>query len=66
MKGMTMTAETPANVTPIEDLAMSRLLERALAPARARLQAEPSEDAVERMRARVIGETEKKARTLAA
>lgn len=66
MKGMTMTTRTPANITPIEDAAMSRLLERALAPARARLRTEPSESAVERIRARVFGAPEKKARKLAA
>jgi hypothetical protein len=66
MKGFTMTARTPSNVSPIEDMAMARLLERTLAPARARIQAEPTQDAVERIRARVLGGTERKSRKLAA
>jgi hypothetical protein len=47
-------------------MAMARLLERTLAPARARIQAEPTQDAVERIRARVLGGTERKSRKLAA
>ena len=61
-----MTNDTPANVTPIEDLAAARWLAGALAQARESVQSEPSGEAVARMRARIFGEEDKKPRTLAA
>ena len=66
MKGLTMTNDTPANVTPIEDLATARWLAEALAPARATVQAEPTGEAVARMRLRIFGEKAKQAEKLAA
>jgi hypothetical protein len=60
-----MTTESPA-VTSIEDAAAARWLMRALAPVRNRVLAEPSDEALERIRARVFGERPRKARTLAA
>ena len=66
MKVTTMTNDTPAAITSIEDAATARWLARKLAPARALVQAEPSEAALERIRARVFGETPRKTRTLAA
>lgn len=61
-----MTNETPAAVTSIEDASTARWLSKTLAPARNRVQAEPSEEAIERIRARVFGAAPKKVRTLAA
>ncbi len=61
-----MTNETPAAVTSIEDAAIARWLARTLAPARARVQAEPSDEALDRIRARVFGQAPRKVRTLAA
>jgi hypothetical protein len=66
MKVTTMTDETPAAITNIEDASTARWLAKTLAPARARVQAEPSEQALDRIRARVFGEAPRKARTLAA
>jgi hypothetical protein len=68
MKAATMTEKTPATVTDIESASTARWLRRALAPARARVAAGPTEDAVERMRAQIFGEDtpKKRARTLAA
>jgi hypothetical protein len=59
-------AEATANITSIEDAATVRWLARVLAPARNRLAGEPSDEALERVRARVFGEQPRKARTLAA
>ncbi len=61
-----MTDETPAAITNIEDAATARWLAVTLAPARALVQAEPSEQALDRIRARVFGDAPRKARTLAA
>ena len=66
MKGLSMTNKTPANVTPIEDLAASRWLVAALAAARSEVQSEPTGEAVERIRARIFGEQVKKDDRLAA
>jgi hypothetical protein len=65
---MTMTTTAPDNVTAFEDAANSRWLAERLAPARARVQQEPTEDAVERIRARVFGDraARKKQRKIAA
>jgi hypothetical protein len=60
-----MTTETAAAITSIEDASTARWLTQTLAPARDRVQAEPSDEALERIRARVFGEAPKKARTLA-
>lgn len=57
---------TPAAITNIEDASTARWLAKTLAPARNRVQAEPSEEAIERIRARVFGAAPRKARTLAA
>jgi hypothetical protein len=61
-----MTTEAAAAITSIEDASTARWLARALAPARNRVQAEPSDEAIQRIRARVFGEAPKKERTLAA
>jgi hypothetical protein len=55
-------------VTPIEDAVAVRWLVRTLEPARARVAAGPSPEAVERIRASVFGDTlpRRKARRLAA
>jgi hypothetical protein len=61
-----MTTEAPASISSIEDAAMARWLTRTLAPTRARVLGEPSEEAIERIRARLFGEAPKKTRILAA
>jgi hypothetical protein len=61
-----MTAKTPAAITNIEDAATVRWLAGVLAPVRNRVTTEPSEQAIERMRARIFGEAPRKSRTLAA
>ena len=60
-----MTTET-ANVSSIQDASAARWLARALEPTRARVLAVPSDEVLERIRARVIGERPRKTRTLAA
>jgi hypothetical protein len=62
-----MTTETPtAAVSHIQDASTARWLARALEPARARVLAEPGEEAIERIRARIFGDRSHKTRTLAA
>jgi len=63
-----MTHETPASVHSIETASTSRWLSRALAPARARSNEVPSAEAIDRIRARVFGETSprKRERSIAA
>lgn len=63
-----MTTRTAATVTDIEDAATARWLVRALQPVRARLRQAPDSSAVERIRARVLGEAaaRKAARSIAA
>ena len=65
---MTTTTKTHANVTAFEDASNSRWLAARLAPARARVQSAPAEDAVERIRVRIFGEgaARKKQRKIAA
>jgi hypothetical protein len=53
---MTMTTKTPANVTPLEDAASARWLAATLANARVDVEAVPTAEAVDRIRARVLGE----------
>jgi hypothetical protein len=55
-----MNLNQPAAITDIEDAATVRWLARTLAQARAAMRHEPTEDAVERMRARIFGETSRK------
>ena len=61
-----MTTEAPAPISSIQDASTARWLARALEPARARVLAAPTDDALERIRARIFGERPRKARTLAA
>jgi hypothetical protein len=61
-----MTTEAPAAITSIEDAATVRWLARVLGPARSRVAAEPTDEALERMRLRIFGDAPRKARTLAA
>ena len=61
-----MTTKTPAPVTSIQDATTARWLARALEPARARVLAEPTDEAIERIRGRIFGERPRKTRTLAA
>ena len=63
-----MTENTPAIITDIEAATTARWLVKALAPARAEAARVPSEEAVDRMRARIFGEdtAKKRTRTLAA
>ena len=61
-----MTTETPAAITNIQDASTARWLARALESARARVLAEPSDEAIERIRGRIFGERPRKTRTLAA
>jgi hypothetical protein len=61
-----MTTDTPSAIVKIEDASTARLVARALAPARARVLAEPTDAAIERIRARIFGEQRRKTRTLAA
>ena len=65
-----MTTETPAAITNIQDASTARFVARALAPARDRVLAEPTDEALERIRARIFGERAavggRKTRTLAA
>ena len=67
-KMMTMTTQTPDNVSTIEDGSNSRWLAARLAPARARVAVVPTDEAVDRIRARVFGEAaaRKKVRKIAA
>ncbi len=60
------TTETPAAITSIEDASAARWLASALEPARARGATEPTDEAIERIRARVFGERPRRAGTLAA
>ena len=52
-----MTTKTPANVTDIEDATTARWLADTLDDARADVKAVPTAEAVDRIRARVLGET---------
>lgn len=52
-----MTTQRSATVTDIQDAAAARWLAKLLAPARARVQAEPDADAIARIRDRVLGES---------
>lgn len=65
-----MTTETPAAISHIQDASTARWLARVLAPTRARVLAEPTDEAIERIRARVLGERAagggRKVRTIAA
>lgn len=68
---MTTTTTAPENVTTFEDAANSRWLAERLAPARDRIQAAPTDDAIERIRARlgrIVGDgaARKKHRKIAA
>jgi hypothetical protein len=65
---MTTTTTAPENVTAFEDAANSRWLAERLAPARARVQHQPTDDAVERIRDRIFGDRvpRKKQRKIAA
>jgi hypothetical protein len=65
MRGI-MVTRTPAAITNIEEASTARWLARTLAADRARVLSEPSDAAVERIRARLFGERSKKERTLAA
>jgi hypothetical protein len=60
-----MTTETPT-IAHIQDASTARWLARALEPARARVLAEPTDEAIERIRGRIFGERPRKTRTLAA
>ena len=68
MTPATAAANLPENVTTFEDASNSRWLAVKLAAARASVKAAPTEDAVERIRARVFGEgaARKKQRSIAA
>jgi hypothetical protein len=55
-----MTYDKPATVHSIETASNARWLSRALAPARARSKEAPTAEAVDRIRARVFGETAQK------
>jgi hypothetical protein len=68
MKAATMTEHTPATVSDIEDAATARWLTRTLGPARAAVMRAPTAEAVDRIRARVLGEAapRKHTRSLAA
>jgi hypothetical protein len=55
-----MTQDKPATVHSIEAASNARWLSRALAPARARSREAPTADVVDRIRARVFGETAEK------
>ncbi len=63
-----MTKDTPATVTSMDDANNARWLARALAPARAHIATIPSDDAISRIRARVMGDAapRKRTKTLAA
>lgn len=52
---MKMTTKTPANVTLIEEAASARWLTATLEHARADVQCVPTEDAIDRIRERVLG-----------
>lgn len=52
---MNMITKTPANLTTIEDATTSKWLTRTLATARDRGQQVPTDEAVDRIRLRVIG-----------
>lgn len=52
-----MTDKTSASITSIETATTARWLSRALAPARYRSKEAPTAEAVDRIRARVFGET---------
>jgi hypothetical protein len=66
MKAATMNDETHAAISDIRDAALARWLMQALEPVRDRVHDVPSEEAVERMRARVFGERRSASKTLAA
>ncbi len=63
-----MATRTQAGITEIEDAATARWLTKALATARDEAQDGPTEEAVDRIRARVLGDTavRKVARRIAA
>ncbi len=63
-----MATRTAAQVTDIQDAATARWLSKQLEPARADVQALPSGEAVDRIRARVFGDaaTRKTSRSIAA
>ena len=65
---MDMTTRTAATITDIEDAAAARWLSKKLEPARAQVQATPTDDAVDRIRARVFGDAaaRKTSRSIAA
>lgn len=52
---MKMTPKTPANVTTIEEATTARWLADMLEPARGDLKSIPTAEAVDRIRARVLG-----------
>jgi len=52
-----MAITAPANVTELEDAKTARWLEETLRPARARVREGPTAEAIDRIRARVLGET---------
>jgi hypothetical protein len=52
-----MTTRTAARITDIEDAANVRWLAKKLEPARAQVQATPTDEAVDRIRARVFGDS---------
>ena len=54
---MKMTTKTPANVSTMEEAASARWLTATLERARIEVQSTPSLEALDRMRARVLGET---------
>lgn len=66
MKATAMDEQTPALITDIRDAALARWLLQTLEPARDRVQDAPSEEAIERMRARVFGAPVRQSKTLAA
>ncbi len=63
-----MTAKTGANISTIEDAATSKWLTTALADARERMAQVPTDEALDRIRMRVFGETSprKQRRSIAA
>lgn len=63
---MNETTTATENVTNIEDAAAARWLGRVLAPARTHNADGPSDEAIDRIRLRVMGEPERRKRTLAA
>jgi len=63
-----MSETKPATIHSIETASAARWLANALAPARARAKQAPTEDAIDRIRTRVLGETgaKKRERSIAA